>query len=71
MANPTGKNQYSGGGKGGKLVHFKQPTAFGHGVKSATRDDVARAIKMNRATNRKYGGDKGFLRSQINAIRGK
>lgn len=40
MANPTGKNQYSGGGKGGKLIQFKQPTSFGNGVKAATRDDV-------------------------------
>ena len=51
--NPTGINQYSGGGKGGKLISYKSLKQGKHVV--STRDQLASGIKKARSIIKSKG----------------
>ena len=71
MANPTGKNQYSGGGKGGRLQAVKR------GLEApgmARRDNIAKDIKRIRGVLKSHPGTTGhqsFLKNIIKGLRNK
>lgn len=67
MANPSGKNQYSGGGKGGKLI-----TVASHKgkVMRNTRDSAAQNIRSLRTVlGMVSGSQRSGVQAQINNYR--
>lgn len=75
MANPTGKNQYSGGGKGGKLIPVKMHSTGGSTARMVQRDTVAKKIHSFRSAIKKSSDApykiqmKAFLSNYRNAGR--